>query len=118
MAAKKTQPKLRPIIHSSYSYLITKLYDSEYSLAVVSIRTLRQMVDQVKSEAETIFGGGEPIGLKYELEEVNYVLRRLQEMHDAGQLLGNEDVRVFGDSLKLRFNRFVKVLEEIDQDAE
>jgi len=116
MPPKKKYPKLRPLIHSSYTHFISKLYDSEYGLTVAGFRSLQEMVDEVKAEATRLFGNDQPIGLTYNIDQVEYTLRRFKEMHEAGTLRGNEDVSIFADALKVRFKDFVEGLESIDSE--
>ena len=115
--AKTKRPKLRPLIHESYSYLLTKFYDSEPALVIVSVKTLQSMIKKVTDAAATVFPQGFPVGLTYSLDEVNYVLRRVTEMDAANQIAGNDDVYVFGDSLRRRFEAFLGILDEIDAES-
>ena len=117
MPTKKKQVKLRSLIHESYTYLISKFYDSEPALVIVSVRSLQRMVNQVEEAARTIYSTRLPDGLTYSLEEVHYVLNRLSEMDAAGKIAGNQDVYVFGDAFQHRFDEFLGILEEIDETA-
>jgi hypothetical protein len=115
MPAKK-KPKLRPLIQD-YTYLISKFYDSEPGLVIVSVRTLQGMIKEVEKAAKVVYPEGFSVGLAYSLEEVHYVLDRLTEMDARGQIAGNKDVYVFGDAFKHRFEEFLGILDEIDQEA-
>lgn len=117
MPTKTKNPKLRPLIHKSYDYLITKFYDSEPALVIVSVKTLRDMIKKVEEAAKTIYPTRFPDGLTYSLEEVHYVLDRLTEMDARGQIAGNKDVYVFGDAFQRRFEEFLGILDEIDEEA-
>lgn len=114
--AKTKRPKLRPLIHNSYDFLITKFYEREYALVGVSVKSLQRMVKEVTAAAATIYPNGFPDGLTYSLDEVNYVLRRLTEMDAQGQIAGNDDVAVFADAFKHRFDEFLGILDEIDEE--
>jgi hypothetical protein len=113
----KKKPKLRPLIHESWSYLITKFYDSEPALVIVSVRSLQKMIQEVEEAAKVIYPDEFPVGLAYSLEEVRYVLDRLTEMDARGQIAGNKDVYVFGDAFRHRFEEFLGILDEIDAEA-
>lgn len=114
MATKK-KPSLRALIHPSYTWLMTKFHDtSEPGLVIVSVKTLQDMVNEVEKTAATIYPDDLPDSLHYSLKDVNYVLRRLTEMDAQGQIVGNEDVRVFGDSFQRRFAELLEHLENID----
>jgi hypothetical protein len=107
--------KLRPLVHSSYDYLLSKFYESEYGLINVSVESLQAIVDRVEAEAQKI--GRIPDGLRYSIDEINYVLRRITELGVAGSFSGNDDIMIFGDALRHRFELFLKILDEMDADV-
>lgn len=104
--------KLRNLVHSSYDYLISKFYESEHALSMVSVQSLQEMVNKVEAEAQSI--GRIPEGLKYAIDDLHYVLRRMLELDADGSFRGNYDLSVFGDAVKLRFEHFLSILDEMD----
>jgi hypothetical protein len=110
------QPKLRPLIHSSSGYLLTTLQLDDYKYAISNVKELQRMVGGIRNQAEGIYGKTLPQALGYKLNEVEYVLRRVLELHEAGTLESNEDLRVFGDSLAVRLEVLSEELESLDQD--
>jgi hypothetical protein len=81
------------------------------------VRSLQDMIREVEAAAKVIYPDEFPVGLTYSLEEVHYVLDRLTEMDARGQIAGNKDIYVFGDAFRRRFEEFLGILDEIDQEA-
>lgn len=114
MAAKT---KLRLLIADSCLFFVGTVTECPYGVPPSIVIQLRGMVGRVRSEALSTFAGTLPFLLTRQLDEVEYVLNKLRAMYKAGATERNEDLRVFSESLTIRFVRLLELIDKIDQES-
>ena len=114
MAAKT---KLRPLIADSCLFFVGTVTECPYGIPPSIVIQLRGMVGRVRREALSIFAGTLPFLLARQLDEVEYVLNKLHAMYKAGATDRDEALRVFSESLTIRFVRLLELIDRIDQES-
>lgn len=114
MAAKT---KLRPLIADSCLFFVGTVTECPYGVPPSIVIQLRGMVGRVRNEAHSTFAGTPPLLLARQLDEVEYVLNKLRAMYKAGATERDEDLRVFSESLIIRFVRLLELIDRIDQES-
>lgn len=109
--------KLRPLIADSCIFFVGTVTECPYGLPPSIVIQLRGMVGRVRSEALSLFDGALPFLLARQLDDVEYVLNKLQARYKAGATDRDEDLRVFSESLIIRFVRLLELIDRIDQES-
>lgn len=109
-----TTPKFRPLIDKSYKDLLTKFHRQIEPGFASAAYGLQKIVDKVTRVVNSIYPGGVSHHFDYVVNDIHYILDRFIQADENKLYMTPEEIYVFADALDIRFDKLVKLLEELD----
>ncbi len=108
------------LIPGGYSYSIGKVYEgiySNYPLAEMNFKIIKESIDNIKNEVERRYGSISSLsGLADVIRRIDYITNQIEIWIKNGELYKNDDAEVFLDSFTGRFEELEAMLKEIDNE--
>lgn len=101
-------------------YNIQKLYEyrtSYLELVKIDLKTLKEAIEKSESQVKELYYDLTVVsGIKLLLDEMYYIISRLEDFLAEKNYSGNKDVNVFVDALSFKLDEYVSMMKGLDEE--
>lgn len=101
-------------------YNIQKLYEyrtSYLELVKMDLKTLKEAIEESESQVKELYHDLTVVsGIKLSLDEMYYIISRLEGFLAESNYSGNKDVNVFVDALSYKLDEYISMMKDLDDE--
>lgn len=101
-------------------YNIQKLYEyrtSYLELVKMDLKSLKEAIEISESQVKELYHDLIVVsGIKLSLDEMYYIISRLEDFLEENNYSGNKDVNVFVDALSFKLDEYISMMKELDEE--